>query len=92
MDLFDSLGNYSTYNQRLKLNQKRIIQINGNFDMANPNLIKMKKSYQDYKKNRTTGSGRLLISSNGGERFARDYRNKYISNQLRNFYTILIWY
>ena len=69
MDLFDSLGNYSTYNQRLKLNQKRIIQINGNFDMANPNLIKMKKSYQDYKK-------KLEISK-------RKVKNKIINKSMK---------
>ena len=50
MDLFNSLGNYSTYNNRLKDNQKKIVELNGNFDMSNSKLIKMKMTYKNFKK------------------------------------------
>ena len=50
MELFDNLGNNSSYNERLKHNQKRRILMNGNFDMTNPNLFKMRKNYKNYTK------------------------------------------
>ena len=50
MEFFDNLGNNSSYNERLKHNQKRRILMNGNFDMTNPNLFKMRKNYKNYTK------------------------------------------
>ena len=57
MDLFNTLGNYSTYNYRLKDNQKKIVELNGNFDMSNPNLVKMKMTYKNFKKLDKSGEG-----------------------------------
>ena len=50
MELYDSLGQASTYNKRLKLNQKKIIEINGNFDMSSPSVMKMKRTYHNFSK------------------------------------------
>ena len=50
MDLFESLGNSTNYNKRLKSNQRRIISINGNFDMTNPRQMKIRKTYRNLHK------------------------------------------
>ena len=50
MDLFESLGNSTNYNKRLKSNQKRIIRINGNFDMTNPRQMKIRRTYRNFHK------------------------------------------
>ena len=49
-DVFDSLGGLSAFNKRLKNSQKRIIRLNGNFDLTNPKLFKMKKAYKNFTK------------------------------------------
>ena len=49
-DLFDSLGGLSAFNKRLKNSQKKIIRLNGNFDLTNPQLMKMRKTYKNFTK------------------------------------------
>ena len=50
MDLFDTLGNLSSFNKRLKNSQKKIILINGNFDLTNIRLMKMRRTYKKFSK------------------------------------------
>ena len=50
LDLFDSLGNLSSFNKRLKYSQKKIIRLHGNFDLTNSNLVKMRKTYKNFSK------------------------------------------
>ena len=66
-ELFDSLGNNNKYNKRLKLSQKRIIQMNGNFDMTNTNLMKMKMTYKKFSKKLTGEIKKKNLNINSGE-------------------------
>ena len=48
MSLFDSLGESSAYNKRLKSSLKKLIQIRGNFDLNKMNMVKLKTNKKKF--------------------------------------------
>ena len=58
MSLFDSLGESSAYNKRLKSNLKKMIQIHGNFDLNKIHSVNLKQNKKNF-------FGKKLEVSNG---------------------------
>ena len=76
MSLFDSLGESSAYNKRLKSNLKKMIQIHGNFDLNKIHSVNLKQNKKNF-------FGKKLEVSNGDN---NPENNKIKNKRFSQFY------
>ena len=90
MDLFDTLGNLSSFNKRLKNSQKKIILINGNFDLTNIRLMKMRRTYKKFSKKLMSKSEnvkkKILDENNISEKKSKKFQRFSLLNKHHNLF------
>ena len=85
MEFFDSLGTSNAYNKRLKSNRKRLFQMNGNFDISHPRLIKMKTTYQNFRHKKLGISNEKIKNKKLNENIKSE-NNKIKNKRFSQFY------
>ena len=64
LDYYDFLSNHDSYFDRLKTSRRKIMEINGNFSISNPNQEKMHAAYVKYEEKRRKKNLLLKRSNN----------------------------
>ena len=85
MSLFDSLGESSAHNKRLKSNFKKMIQMHGNFDLNKINSVNLKQNKKNF-------VGKKLEISNEGNNLENNKRKNKRFSQFYKSHNLFLDY